>query len=102
MDRARLSKSKILAGRQCEKRLWLETYRHDLRCYAAAAEARFAVGHQVGEAARTEFPDGILVPGRESARAAIGETRRLLAEQPRAPLFERPSSSATCWCTWMS
>ena len=42
------SKSKLLAFRQCPKRLWLEIHRPDLREDSAATQASFQVGHQVG------------------------------------------------------
>jgi hypothetical protein len=50
--RPALSKSKLLAYRQCPKRLWLELHRQDLRQDSAAAQASFTVGHQVGDIAR--------------------------------------------------
>ena len=47
-----LSKSKLMAFRQCPKRLWLEIHRKDLRIDSASAEANFAVGNQVDAVAR--------------------------------------------------
>jgi hypothetical protein len=47
-----ISKSKLIAYRQCPKRLWLEVHRPDLRQDAAASLANFAVGHAVGGLAR--------------------------------------------------
>lgn len=35
------SKSKLLALRQCPKRLWLEVHRPDLREYSTETDARF-------------------------------------------------------------
>lgn len=46
------SKSKLMALRQCPKRLWLEVHRPDLREDSAATEASFQVGFQVGDIAR--------------------------------------------------
>ena len=46
------SKSKLLALRQCSKRLWLEINRPDLREDSAATQASFKVGHQVGDIAQ--------------------------------------------------
>ncbi|MBK6650666.1 MAG: DUF2779 domain-containing protein [Betaproteobacteria bacterium] len=46
------SKSKLLALRQCPKRLWLEIHRPNLREDSAATEASFQAGNQVGEIAR--------------------------------------------------
>ena len=46
------SKSKLLALRQCTKRLWLELHRPDLREDSAASQVSFQIGHQVGDIAR--------------------------------------------------
>jgi hypothetical protein len=50
----RLSKSKLISGWQCGKRLWLEKYQPELVEHSAATEAMFAVGHEVG-AKRGQF-----------------------------------------------
>ena len=49
-----LSKSKLIAFRQCPKRLWLEIHRPDLREDSAATQASFQVGNKVGDLARLE------------------------------------------------
>jgi len=52
-----LSKSKIIAFRQCQKRLWLEIHRPELRD-DSAFQMVFQIGHQVGEVvARIYGPD---------------------------------------------
>ena len=54
------SKSKLMALRQCPKRLWLEVHRPDLREDSAATQASFQVGHQVGDIARRIYdPEGL-------------------------------------------
>ncbi|MEO6292884.1 MAG: DUF2779 domain-containing protein [Burkholderiaceae bacterium] len=54
------SKSKLLALRQCPKRLWLEIYRPDLRGDSAATEASFQIGYQVGDIAQRIYdPEGL-------------------------------------------
>ena len=50
-----LSKSKLMAFRQCPKRLWLEVHHPELKQDSEAVQARFAVGDQVGEIARTTY-----------------------------------------------
>ena len=56
---ANLSKSKILAWRQCPKRLWLEIHRKDLLEYSTATQATHEAGHQVGDIARRLYdPEG--------------------------------------------
>ena len=52
-----LSKSKLLAYRQCPKRLWLEIHRPELRDDSAATQAHFArlrAGIQAGAEALAE------------------------------------------------
>ena len=54
------SKSKLLALRQCPKRLWLEIHRPDLREDSAATQVSFQVGHQVGDIAQRIYdPEGL-------------------------------------------
>lgn len=88
MKRHYLSKSKIMAGRQCEKRLWLEVHRPHLIEYGSDVEQRFAAGDDVNDIARAQYPDGVLVSYDHGANAAVEHTQRLLAEQPGTPIFE--------------
>ena len=54
------SKSKLLALRQCPKRLWLEVHRPDLREDSDATQASFQIGHQVGDIAHQIYdPDNL-------------------------------------------
>lgn len=53
------SKSKLLALRQCPKRLWLEIHRPDLREDSASTQVSFQIGHQVGDIAQRIYdPEG--------------------------------------------
>ena len=88
MARTYLSKSRIMAGRQCEKRLWLEVHQPDLIAYDPDVEHRLAVGEDVNDVARAQYPGGVLVDYDDGADAAIQETRRLLEERPGTPIFE--------------
>ena len=88
MARHYLSKSKIMLGRQCEKRLWLEVHRPELIEYGPDTEQRFAVGNEVNDIARAQYPDGVLVTYDHGAMAAVEDTQRLLNEQPDTPIFE--------------
>lgn len=85
-----LSKSKLLAYRQCPKRLWLEVHRPDLREDSAATQMSFAVGHQVGDIARQLYDpegNGVLIdPQAEGFAAAFARTQTLL--QAPQPIFE--------------
>ena len=85
-----LSKSKLLSYRQCEKRLWLEVYRPELRTDSAATAAAFNTGHTVGEIARRLYDprsQGRLVDlKQEGVTQAIAHTKELL--KTRAPILE--------------
>ncbi len=83
-----LSKSKLISGWQCGKRLWLEKNQPDLLVFSAATEAAFAVGHQVGDAAQQQFPNGILIEHDRELGKALEETENRLAEPGPVTLFE--------------
>ena len=65
-----LSKSRMMAGAQCVKRLWLQTHRPELDEISSGTEARFAIGHDVGAAAQRLWPEGHLI-GNRSIQAVI-------------------------------
>ena len=85
-----LSKSKLLAFRQCPKRLWLEVHQPDARQDSGATLASFAAGHQVGDIARQIYDPqqrGALIdPQAEGFDAAFARTQTLL--RSRQPIFE--------------
>ena len=81
------SKSKLLALRQCPKRLWLEVHHPELRDDSAAAERSFQVGHAVGDIARRIYdPEGhgalIDVQNEGFARAFERSAELLNSTQP--------------------
>lgn len=86
----RLSKSRLMAYRQCERRLWLELHRPALRADNAASMAAFAAGHQVGDLARSLYdPHGtgaLLDPHTEGFDAALARSLALL--DAGRPIFE--------------
>ncbi|MEW5773234.1 MAG: DUF2779 domain-containing protein [Thermodesulfobacteriota bacterium] len=85
----RLSKSKMLSGLQCRKRLYLEVHHPELAETDSAAEQRMAAGTDVGEVARNQFPGGVLVDLEDGDFArAIQETGDLLTRRPMPPVFE--------------
>ena len=91
-----LSKSKLIAFNQCARRLWLEIHRSELRVDSAAAQRAFGVGHSVGDLARREYPDGILIGPADPDQKidwpqVFADTAATLALTPRRPIFE-----ATC------
>lgn len=85
-----LSKSKLLAQRQCPKRLWLELNHKEKAQYSAATTASFAAGHVVGEIARSLYdPEekGVSIPlGRSATDSALLLTAQALTK--RKPIFE--------------
>src|SRR5215207_9404485 len=92
----RLSKSKLLAFRQCERRLWLELYQPGLRRDDGASLGAFAAGHQVGDLARRLYdPDGrgvLLDQQAEGVDTVLARTQALLATAQ--PLFEAGFAAA--------
>ncbi len=85
-----LSKSRLVAYRQCERRLWLKAHRPDRAETSAATEAVFALGNEVGNVARQIYGagGGHLVPYDPGLANAVAETRRLLAAGRSGPVFE--------------
>lgn len=85
-----LSKSKLLAFRQCPKRVWLEIHRPDLLRNSAGTEARFRVGHLVGEIVRRiydpENAGALIDPNADGFGAAVERTVELLKSDK--PVFE--------------
>lgn len=82
-----LSKSRILNGLQCPKRLYLQVHRPDLAEVDAATEHRFQVGHEVGEVARSLQPGGKLMAD-EDLNAAFAATEHELSIPGDKVLFE--------------
>lgn len=85
----RLSKSKVIAGRQCERRIWLEVHRPDLREFSDAQAARLEQGTAFGELARQLLGPGELVDCGFDVAAAVDQTNALLgAAKPPRHIFE--------------
>ncbi len=81
-----LSKSRITIHRQCPKRLWLQINRPDLIDESTGSTARMTAGTQVGELARSLYPEGLLIDA-DDLRQAIENTANALKEHAR-PIFE--------------
>lgn len=84
---AGLSKSRIVAQLQCPKRLWLQINRPNLQVVEATQQARMDAGNVVGDIARNQYPDGILIDGANLSQA-IQDTTIQLARSKRRPVFE--------------
>lgn len=91
-----LSKSKLIAYRQCPKRLWLEIHRPDLRQDSSATQASFNIGFQVGDIAQQIYDPtqiGHVVDIKtEGFTAAFTRTTTLL--ESNQPIFEAGFSAA--------
>ena len=78
-----LSKSKIIAYRQCPKRLWLEIHKPELRD-DSASQAVFAIGNQVGDMAQEVYNtdgSGVLIDINEIGwPEAFARSGKLLSE----------------------
>ena len=83
-----LSKSKLISGWQCGKRLWLEKNAKDEAVVTPATQAAFDIGHKVGAAAQQQFPGGILIEHDQELSQALRATADRLAEPGPVTLFE--------------
>ncbi len=83
-----LSKSRIVAWKQCPRRLWLQIHKRDLLEVSSGAERGFQVGYEVGEVAQGLFPNGILIGDDDDLSAALAATRATMATHPDRPIFE--------------
>lgn len=82
----RLSKSRYMAGLQCEKRLWWSVHQPDAAELAPdpAQQALFDRGHEVGALAREHRPGGVLIDfPHEQIDARVDATTRALARGER-------------------
>lgn len=85
-----LSKSKLIAFRQCPKRLWLEIHHPELREDSADTLASYQIGQQVGAIAQRLYDpkrNGAVIDAQaEGYDAAFARTAQLLQQQQ--PIFE--------------
>lgn len=87
----RLSKSRIMASLQCAKRVHLEVNRPEIARYSKAAQAAFAMGHEVGAIAAKTYGDGtgtLIAYSGGSFAPALALTADLMSSLLRAPIFE--------------
>ena len=85
-----LSKTKLLAFRQCPKRLWLEVHQPEIRQDSSATQRSFSLGHQVGTVAQQLYDPkskGQTIDVKtEGFAGAIDRTTELLRSSQ--PIFE--------------
>ena len=87
MTKYGLSKWRIIAWKQCPKKLWLHIYRPELLEETSVNEQIFQAGNEVGEVARGLYPDGIRIDD-EDLKDALESTREALKQHPDRPVFE--------------
>ena len=83
-----LSKSKIISGLQCVKRLYLQVHRPEVAETPEQAERLIGFGYRVQEIARSLYPGGKLVGYETDMSEAIKQTSELLHEPGDRLLFE--------------
>lgn len=84
----RLSKSKILSGRQCPKRLYLEVHQPELLEESPSAAQVQWWGFEVLKVARALNQGGILIGHDQDLHQALSQTEEILNENKSTPLFE--------------
>jgi len=85
-----LSKSKIIAFRQCPKRLWLELHHPELRD-DSGAEMVFAIGNEVGDIAREVYDtdgNGVFLDLNELGFSEVFARSETLLAEGTVPIFE--------------
>ena len=88
MSRFGLSKTKIISGLQCVKRLYLQVHQPELAETSEQSERLINFGYRVQEVARGLHPDGKLVGHETAVGEAIRQTSELLQEPGDRLLFE--------------
>ena len=83
----KLSKSRIISGLQCVKRLHQEVYHPERAEISDATQQIFAKGNQIGELACQQYPNGVLID-RNPLSEALRKTKDLLNNPDCPPLFE--------------
>lgn len=83
-----LSKSRLLAWRQCPKRLWLQIHKPELMDISEDASRGFHIGYEVGKVARKLYSNGILIEHDDDLKAALAATQLALTENPHNTIFE--------------
>ena len=82
-----LTKSRYVNGLKCSKWLWLEFNKpEELPQFSKEAQFRFNEGHQIGEFAKSLFPDGVQIKEQLDPIKNDKESKELLKK--RKTLFE--------------
>jgi CRISPR/Cas system-associated exonuclease Cas4 (RecB family) len=85
-----LSKSKLIAAWQCQKKLYLDKHQPDLADNSDDRQAIFDVGHRVGKIAQDKYgtTDSVEIPYNRDLSVMLKDTDELLAGGINCPVFE--------------
>ena len=83
-----ITKSRLLSGHRCPKRLWLQTYHPELAEPSSTSELTIANGIEIGSMARLNYLNGILIEHIKQPDLAVEETTRLMSSKAPVTLFE--------------
>ena len=85
-----LSKSRFLAGLQCQLRLWHQCYNRELASeISAAQQAIFEAGQEVGRLATHLYPGGVLIEEDHLQHSAAVQSTLAAIDNPEIPaIFE--------------
>ena len=83
-----LSKSRILAGIQCPKQLYLKTYHPEFAEESANLQSIFTAGNRIGALARELYPQGRLIGHDHDLEGALRETAAALTTPGNGVFFE--------------
>lgn len=79
-----LSKSKIISGIQCHKKLWLETHSKQ----EILESHLFALGNRFGEFARMHYGDGVNLDGKKLSDNVVELTNAAIADPNTNAIYE--------------
>lgn len=82
-----ITKSCLLAGLICQKRLWLQTFEPELGQEFPTSKLAIEAGIEVDNVARLKYPDGIPLGHGEHPLQAVKETAQLIDRARPVPLF---------------
>jgi hypothetical protein len=80
MSEYKLTKSSIISGIQCPKKLWREkNIPTEKQPISTVLQSRFDSGHEVGKAGREEYSDGMLILAKD-VDSALAQTAHFIKE----------------------
>ena len=95
-----LSKSKFVSGIQCEKKLWFDFYRKDLKPEIDdQTQAVFNLGHRIGTLAQEMFPNGkdATHENYSNLKPSIENTKKWISEKVET-IYEATFTAKNAFC----